>query len=725
MDTRTVHVLVIGNDAATAATIRGVLERPDEDAVTVIWVRSLAAGIVRLGDGGVNIVLLDPDLPDSQGIDSFDEILLAAHGVPIVMVTSRDGEDIARLAVHRGAMNRVLKEDLDGLSLRADVRQVLERAALDDVLRVQSARARDTLDSIVDSVIGIDLDGEVTYINRSAAHLTRWSRDLAIGRVLSDVCRIIDRDAREPAPMLPGFAADRDRTASLPANSILVARDGDDIAIEGSIAPIRDQEEKKTGAVIVFHDATDAQIQEPKLSRRAQHDALTDLPNRVLLEDRLNQAISLAKRHGNQVAVLVVDLDRVKRPSDSTGHEIGDALLREVGRRLVATVRRSDTVSRQRGDQFVIVLSEIDHPQNAARHAERIHAALSVPYAPAPRDLRIDASIGISIFPDDGHDAETLIKCADAAMEHARQSGRNMYRLFKPAMYVRLFERQLLEGHLQRALDRGEFVLHYQPTANLETGAITGAEALIRWLHPQRGLLGPAQFVTVAEECGLIAPIGQWVLAEACRQACAWQQAGLRPITVSVNVSALEFRHRRLLPTVRKVLATSRLDPCYLALEVGERVLMQDVEFAARMLRALDSLGVGVAIDDFGRCHSDRSELRRLPSGVLKIDPALVRGGTRNSDDAAIVSAAISLGSRLHQRVVAKGVETREQVTALKIQRCVEAQGFQLGRPMAAEEFAGLLATSALAPPGIERDAHTRHPAMPPTQRAPTAHSMH
>ena len=724
MDIRTIRALIIGNDAATVATIREALEQPDNAALSIAWVRSLAAGVERLGDASIDIVLLDPSLPDSQGIDSFDEILLAAHGVPIVMVTSRAGEDVARLAVHRGAMDRVLREHIDRSSFPARLRQVLERAALDDVLRVQRRRAEDTLDSIVDAVIGIDNDGEVTYINPAAEQLTRWSRELAIGRVFSDVCRIIDRGAREPAPIPPGLATGRLRTASLSGNSVLVMRDGDEIAIEGSIAPICDREGKKTGTVIVFRDATDAQIKNLKLSRGAQYDVVTDLPNRMLLEDRLNQAISLARRHGTRAAVLVVGLDRVKYPNDSTGQEIGDALLREVGKRLVATVRRSDTVSRQGGDQLVVVLSEIDHPQNAARHAERIHASLSAPYVVAPRDLRIDASIGISIFPDDGQDAETLIKGADAAMRHARQSGRNMYRLFKPDMYVRLFERQLLKGHLQRALDRGEFVLHYQPTANLETGAITGAEALIRWPHPQRGLLGPAQFVPVAEECGLIAPIGQWVLHEVCRQARAWQQAGLQRIAVSVNISALEFRYRGLLPAVRKVLATSGLDPRYLALEVGERVLMQDVEFSATMLRALESLGVGVAIDDFGRCHSDRSELRRLPSGALKIDPALVRGGTRSSDDAAVISAVIDLGSSLRQRVIAKGVETREQVAALRSRVCDEGQGFQLGRPMAAEAFARLLAGPAVATIGIARDSPLQRPVIPPPQRGSSAHSM-
>jgi EAL domain-containing protein (putative c-di-GMP-specific phosphodiesterase class I) len=349
------------------------------------------------------------------------------------------------------------------------------------------------------------------------------------------------------------------------------------------------------------------------------------------------------------------------------------------------------------------VLSDVAHVQSAARHAEKILAVLSKPHAIAQHELHVNVSVGISIFPDDGQDAETLIQCADTAMHHAKENGRNTYRFFKADMNVRAVERQSLEAHLRRALERREFVLHYQSKMNLETGAVTGAEALIRWLHPVRGLLLPAQFVPIAEDCGLIVPIGQWVLREACRQARAWQTAGLPSVPVAVNISAVEFRHKDFLAGVRDILTETGLEPRYLELEVTESVLMQDVESTAAVLQALKSMGVLLAVDDFGTGYSSLSYLRQFPIDSLKIDQSFVHDSTNDPDDAAIVSALINLGSSLRQRVIAEGVETQEQVAFLKTRFCHEGQGYYFGRPVVAEEFAELL--------GVLRSVSLRVPA--------------
>jgi predicted signal transduction protein with EAL and GGDEF domain len=359
-------------------------------------------------------------------------------------------------------------------------------------------------------------------------------------------------------------------------------------------------------------------------------------------------------------------------------------------------------VSRQGGDEFVVVLSEVEHARNAARHAEKIHAALSPPHAIAQHDLHINVSIGISIFPDDGQDAGTLIKCADTAMYHAKENGRNTYQFFKPDMNARAAERQSLEARLSRALEQREFVLHYQARKNLGTGAISGAEAFIRWAHPERGLLPPAHLVPIAEDCGLIVPIGQWVLREACRQAQAWQTAGLPPVPVAVNISSLEFRHKDFLARVRAILAETRLQPHYLELEVTESILMQDVESTVAVLQALKSMGVRIAVDDFGTGYSGLNYLREFPIDALKIDQKFIHKSTINPNDAAIVSAAISLGRSLRQRVVAEGVETREQLAFLKTRFCDEGQGYYFGRPVVAEEFAGLLG-APMRPPLASR----------------------
>ena len=429
------------------------------------------------------------------------------------------------------------------------------------------------------------------------------------------------------------------------------------------------------------------------MAHLAHHDFLTDLPNRMLLSDRVANAIALARRHGKQCAVLFLDLDRFKHINDSLGHPIGDQLLQSVAQRLVACVRGSDTVSRQGGDEFVVLLSEIEHAEDAALSAEKILLALAAPHSIAENELHITASIGISIYPEDGQDAETLIRCADTAMYHAKDKGRNNYQFFTEDMNVRAVERQFLEGSLRRALERQEFVLHYQPKINLQTGAITGVEALIRWRHPERGLIPPAQFVPIAEDCGLIVPIGRWVLREACRQAQAWIDAGLPPMPVAVNISALEFQSKDFLDGVRAILKETRLNPRYLELELTESVLMQDAESTAPALIALKAIGVRLAIDDFGTGYSSLSYLRQFPIDTLKIDQSFVREITAGSLDDTIVSAMISMGRTLKQRVVAEGVETAEQFAFLRRQHCDEGQGYHFSRPVSAEEFVTLLKT--------------------------------
>ncbi len=400
------------------------------------------------------------------------------------------------------------------------------------------------------------------------------------------------------------LAIQLDRIVGLTPNCLLIRRDGLETAIEDSASPIHDRGGQVIGAVIVFKDVSEARAMSLQAVYLAQHDFLTDLPNRMLLNDRLTQAIALARRHGHRLAVLFLDLDRFKHVNDSLGHVIGDALLQSVARRLVTCVRSSDTVSRQGGDEFVVLLSEIEHADDAAASAQKIIAALVAPHDVAHHQLHVTVTIGISIYPDDGPDAETLIKCADTAMYHAKESGRNNYQFFEPDMNARAVERQWIEAGLHRALARGEFVLHYQPKIDLETGAMTGAEALIRWVHPERGLMFPKDFVPIAEDCGLIVPIGQWVLREACRQARAWIDEGRRPMAVAVNISAVEFRDPRFLDNVRTVLNDNRLDARYLELELTESSLMQHAESTALALQALKDMGVQVAIDDFGTGYS-------------------------------------------------------------------------------------------------------------------------
>ena len=480
-----------------------------------------------------------------------------------------------------------------------------------------------------------------------------------------------------------------------------VALSNEKATLADHVLQLQDANEQLVLAAIAAN-ALAQEIEEAKIqmAHLAQHDVLTDLPNRFLLYDRIAQAIALARRQGKQVAVMFLDLDRFKHINDSLGHAVGDQLLQSVATCLTAAVRSSDTICRLGGDEFVILLAEVEHAQDAMLSAQKIFAALTVPHRIDQLDLHVTVSIGISIYPDDGEDANSLIKSADTAMYHAKKVGRNNYQFFEEAMNLRAIERSSIEGGLRHALERQEFLLHYQPKINLETGAISGVEALVRWQHPLHGLILPEQFVWIAEDCGLIVPIGTWVLREACHQAQTWQDAGLPPVPVAVNISAVQFRHKDFLESLAGILKETGLAPHYLELELTESVLMHDADSSVCVLKALKAMGVRLAIDDFGTGYSSLSYLKRFPIDTLKIDQSFMRDithATSDSDDAAIVAAVVSMGKSLHQRVIAEGVETREQLAFLQAQGCGEGQGFYFSRPVNSEALVALLRTGLSA----------------------------
>jgi diguanylate cyclase (GGDEF)-like protein len=482
-----------------------------------------------------------------------------------------------------------------------------------------------------------------------------------------------------------------DKPVGLSANCILIRRDGYECAIEDSAAPIHDRDGQVTGAVIVFHDVSMARAVVQEMTHLAQHDALTDLPNRMMLNDRLTQAISLAQRNHHQLAVLFLDLDGFKNINDSLGHSVGDKLLQSVSARLLASFRKSDTVSRQGGDEFVVLLPEVTHAADACISAAKIITELKNAHSIGEHRLHVTVSIGISTYPDHGENGETLIKNADTAMYHAKQCGRNNYQFFKPDMSLRAVERQSLEGQLRYALERQEMLLHYQPKVNLKTGAITGVEALVRWQHPERGLLLPGQFLTIAEDTGMIVAIGQWVLREACRQTREWLDAGLPAVPVAVNISFLEFRSRQFLEHVQVALKDSCLDSKYLDLELTETVLMQHAESTIYVLGQLKHIGLRLAVDDFGTGYSSLSYLTRFPIDSLKLDQSFVHNIIAKSNDEIVIRAVIGMAKSLKQIIVAEGVETMEQLAFLQAHGCDEGQGYYFSRPTSPQQFAGLL----------------------------------
>ena len=651
----------------------------------------LSEGLARLNKKGIDVVLLELSLPDSYSIDTFDKLFIAAPEVPILILSGKTLEAVAMQAVERGAQDYLLPGHLDSYSLPRALRNAIERKSVQDALYIEKERALVTLNSIGDAVLSTNIFGKITYLNLVAEAMTGWPREEAIGEPLAEVFRIIDGATRKIARDPMEMAVEQNKTVGLTVNCVLIRRDGYESAIEDSAAPIHDRAGQVTGAVIVFHDVTAARAMSIEMTHIAQHDVVTNLPNRLFLVDRITQAISLARRQARSIAVLFLDLDRFKSINDSLGHAAGDLLLQSISKRIVADVRGSDTVSRLGGDEFVILLSEIAHPEDAATSANKILLSLGTPHCIEGQDVHIEASMGISIYPEDGEDAETLIKSADTAMYHAKDSGRNNIKFFKAEMNLRAVERQYLEAGLRCAVERGEFSLHYQPKVNLDTGEITGAEALIRWQHPDRGFIPPDAFVPIAEECGLIVQIGRWVLREACGQARKWQDADLPFKRISVNVSATEFRAKNFVESVSTILRETGLDARYLDIELTESVLMRHVESAAAVLRALKLIGVHIAVDDFGTGYSSLSYLQQFPIDILKIDKCFVHQITDDFKGSAIVSAIIDMGKNLEQCVIAEGIETEDQLAFLRARHCTEGQGYLFSRPVAATQFEHLL----------------------------------
>jgi len=441
------------------------------------------------------------------------------------------------------------------------------------------------------------------------------------------------------------------------------------------------------GAVVAFVDVTHRKIAEERIQSLAYRDAVTGLPNRTLLVDRLAVAIRAARRRREKVAVLFVDLDHFKIINDSLGHATGDLLLKDVAQRLKTVVREQDTVARLGGDEFVIVMNTVKDIGDVAVAARRVLEMLGAPYFIEGRSLSVSGSIGISIFPDHGNDTTTLIKNADAAMYSAKENGRREFQFFTPGMNAQIVERLTLESSLRVALDRNELFLMYQPQIEVATGKLTGAEALLRWQHPELGLVPPDKFIRIAENSGLIITIGEWVLRTACAQARQWQSQGLPPVPIAVNVSAIQFRHEGFVQLIKRVLNHTGLPAQYLELELTEGLIMSNADVIVSMLRELKDAGVRLSIDDFGTGYSSLSYLRHFPVYKLKIDRSFIRDVTADRDDAAITSTIISMAKSLNLKVIAEGVENEEQMSFLRQQKCDEVQGYYCSRPLCGDEF--------------------------------------
>ncbi|MDQ5960684.1 MAG: hypothetical protein QG592_1767 [Pseudomonadota bacterium] len=563
-------------------------------------------------------------------------------------------------------------------ALRAEA----ERDKSEAMLRLFSGAIESTLDGVMISDAQRP-DHPIVYVNPAFTRITGWESDEVIGkngRVL------VAGELQQPEMEVIRHAL-RGRTTGQTVFRCF-RKDGQTFWNELHVAPIRNAKEETTHYVSVIADVSERILREGQLAHLAMHDPLTGLANRTLLNDRLRQAIARADRDGRLVALLLIDLDRFKEVNDTLGHGAGDVLLHMVASRLNGLALESDTLARLGGDEFVLLLTDLENELDVPRTGQMLIEQLSAPFDLDGEEISITPSIGAAIYPLNASDPENLLRQADIAMYEVKESGRNAFRCFAPAMGQRSQQQVSLEKDLRHAIERNELVLYYQPKADLYSGHITGVEALIRWQHPERGLVPPVQFIPLAEQSGLIVPIGAWVLREACQQAVRWQKEGLPAMRVAVNLSPLQFRQDDLVEQVARVLAETGLDPCWLELEVTESLVMDNPEAAADFLKRLKKMGIRLAMDDFGTGYSSLGYLKRFPFDVLKIDRSFVQNIVSEPDDAVIAVAVIAMAHSLGLQVIAEGVEDESQMRYLRAHLCDEIQGYLFSQPLPAAELA-------------------------------------
>ena len=559
--------------------------------------------------------------------------------------------------------------------------QEAARSAATEALRLTQAAVESSSDGIVICDAQMP-DLPLVYVNPAFERMTGYSSVEAIGKN----CRFLQLgDSEQPGLNEIRAALREHRTGEATIRNF--TKDGAVFWNSLRVAPVHDARGNVTHYVGVQTDVTERIQYEQDLAHRAHYDALTSLPNRQLLEARLEQAITAAQRHETLVGVAFLDLDNFKTFNDSIGHAAGDEVLRMVAARMVECVRPTDTVARLGGDEFVLVMGGLGEPDELKSVISRIQAQLAQPMQLEGKEYFAAASIGLAVFPRDGGTAEQLIQRADFAMYKAKEDGRGVVRTYQPSLDLRGGDRLELERALRQALMRNEFTLHYQPKCDSHTGELCGVEALIRWNHPERGMVPPIQFIALAEQTGVIVPLGEWVLEDACRQNRLWRESGICSVPVAVNVSGIQFKQGSLLTTITDVLERTGLEPQGLHLEITESVMMSDPEGFIRTLNALRAIGVRIALDDFGTGYSSLSYLKQFPIDYVKIDRSFVRDITTDPMDAGICSAIIAMAHNLGMQVIAEGVETQEQADFLRRGGCDQLQGYLVGRPQTAEGF--------------------------------------
>jgi diguanylate cyclase (GGDEF)-like protein/PAS domain S-box-containing protein len=635
------------------------------------------------------LIVLDWMLPGMDGLQLCRRMRLLPQGnwSVILIITVRDQVEDLREVLEAGADDYLSKPvDVRLLKVRLAIAERRIRDLLERKRAEEAMRLRDRAIAAASNGIAItdpnQPDNPVIYCNPALERITGYTQAEILGRNL----RFLQGPDTDPATISEIRNALREERECWVVLKNY-RKDGSPFWNELTIAPVRDEKGRLTHFIGVQTDITQRKRDEETIRHLAYDDALTGLPNRTLFNDRLTLALAQAHRNQGKLAVMLMDLDRFKIINDTLGHAVGDQLLRGVARRLINSLREGDTVARLGDDEFAFLLPGMDQVEDVAKTAQKIIEILKSAFYFEGHELHVTPSIGIALYPNDGEDAQTLLKNANTALHRAKEQGRNTYQLYTPAMNATALERLALESRLYRALEREEFVIYYQPQINIHTGGVVGVEALVRWRHPKLGLILPGKFIPLAEETGFIIPLGEWVLLTACAQNKAWQDAGLPPLRMAVNLSISHFKREDLTKMLAQVLEKTGLHPNYLELELTESIGMENVERAITKLQELKALGVKLSIDDFGTGYSSLSYLKRFPIDTLKIDQSFVQHIPTNPNDAAITTAIIAMAHSLNLKVIAEGVETEEQLTFLRPYRCDEMQGFLFSKPMPAEEF--------------------------------------
>ncbi|GAB6054377.1 hypothetical protein JCM17960_31970 [Magnetospira thiophila] len=641
---------------------------------------TLKEGLRLLADADVqpDIVLLDVQLPDSTGLDGIHHILEQNPSLPVVVLTGNDDESFAVEAVKKGAQDYLVKGQGDGVLIARAIRYAIERKKAESKLHLAAA----VFEAANEGIFVVDPEDRITAANPAFLKMTGYSVEEMVGRKPEFI-----RNEMSADELLDEINAKLDGRGSWAGEVTCHNKNGNPFYGWISVSGVRDAEGHRTETVYVLRDITENKQAENTIWHQANFDALTDLPNRILFTDRLSAAMVRARRTHKSVVVMFLDLDRFKWVNDTLGHHAGDNLLKQAAARLVEATRASDTVARQGGDEFTIIVDEIDEVRNAEVVARKILIEMARPFDVAGNEVFISGSIGLTVFPDDGETVEELLMNADTAMYQAKESGRNAYRFFTPEMNNEAIERISLESDLRQAIEASAMSLWYQPVVDLARHKIAHVEALLRWEHPQRGMISPALFVPLAEETGLIAEIGLWALREACTQIHSWRQTDAPIFTVAVNLSARQFLDAGFADKVLRILKETGADPSWLSLDLNEDLMNGNSVQIEDTLRQIRGAGIQISLDDFGTGYSSLSHLRRLAVDILKIDKSIVAGVTSDSRDANLVETIVAMGHSMGATVIAEGVETAEQLKILTSQGCDLAQGFLFGRPVKADSL--------------------------------------